>query len=118
MDNNKNVNSSTGLQSNLAGALTYAFGFITGIIFILIEKEDQFVRFHAIQSTILSVALVVLGTVVRYIPIFGWIISLLIGPVTFVLWIFLMYKAYKNEWFELPVIGQIAKDQVNKTDIQ
>lgn len=117
MDNNKKMNSSTGLQSNLAGALTYVFGFITGIIFILIEKEDQFVRFHAVQSIILSLVLVILSTVLRYIPIINLISALLLGPISFVLWILLIYKAYKNEWFELPVIGQIAKDQVNKTNI-
>ncbi len=114
---NKNVNSSTGLQSNIAGALTYVFGFVTGIIFMVVERKDEFVRFHAIQSTIISVILLALSTLLSNVPIFGGLIALLIGPASFILWVFLIYKAYKNEWFELPIIGKIAKDQADKTTI-
>ena len=113
MDNKSN-NSSTGLQSNIAGMLCYLAGFITGIIFIIIEKEDEFVRFHAMQSTILSGALFLFSLVIGWIPIIGWIISILLAPVTLILWIVLMVKAYKNELFELPVIGEIARNQINE----
>lgn len=111
---NKPTNSSTGLQSNVAGMLCYLVGFISGIIFLIIEKEDSFVRFHAMQSTILSGALFLFSLVIGWIPIIGWIISILLSPVSLVLWIVLMVKAYKNELYELPVIGEIARNQINK----
>ncbi len=117
MDNNNNMGSSTSLKPNIAAMLTYVLGFITGIIFIIIEKENKFVRFHAMQSIIISVALLVLSIFLGFLPIIGWLISLLIAPITFILWIVLMYKAYNNEWFELPVIGQISKDQIDKTNL-
>lgn len=114
MDNNENMNSSTSLAPNIAAMITYLLGFITGIIFIIIEKENKFVRFHAMQSIIVSVALLILSVVLGFVPVIGWLISIIIAPVTFVLWVILIYKAYNNEWFELPVIGKIAREQADK----
>lgn len=117
MDNNKDTGSSTSLAPNIAAMLTYVLGFITGIIFIIIEKENKFVRFHAMQSIIISASLLILSIVLGFVPIIGWLISLLITPFTFVLWVVLIYKAYNNEWFELPVIGKIAREQVDKINM-
>lgn len=108
---------STGLEENVAGLLAYLLGFITGIVFYVIEKENKFVRFHAMQSIITFGALFILSIIIipiiAIVPIIGWIIgsllSILIWIITIVLWIVLMYKAYKGEKFKLPIVGNIAE---------
>ena len=104
-------NSSTGMSENLAALLSYVLGFITGIIFFVIEKESKFVKFHAMQSILVSAALMVLSFVLGFIPVIGWIAAILLGPVSFVLWIILMVKAYRHVWYKLPVVGDIAEKQ-------
>ncbi|HAW60692.1 MAG TPA: hypothetical protein DCW86_04405 [Actinobacteria bacterium] len=104
--------SSTGLQSNVGGLLCYLVGWITGLIFFLIEKEDPFVRFHAMQSIITFASLSVLSIVAGVIPIIGWIIAVLIWPLSLVLWILLMIKAYQGERFKLPVVGELAEKYI------
>ena len=104
----------TGLQSNIAGALAYFLGPVTGILFLLIEKDNKFVRFHAMQSTLTFGGIFVLNIVLGFIPILGWIAGSLVSLVSLVLWIFLMYKAFNNEEYELPVIGDLARKQVEK----
>jgi uncharacterized membrane protein len=104
--------SSTGLEINLAALLTYLLGFITGIVFLIVEKESRFVRFHAMQSTIVFGALFVLNFVLGFIPVLGWIVSVLLFPVTVILWIILMIKAYQGEKFKLPIAGDMAEQQV------
>lgn len=113
-DNNMNNfgKSSTGLNENLAGLLCYAFGIFSGIVFLIIEKDSRFVKFHAVQSILLTIFLIILKTALGYIPLLGWLLSLLVGPASFILWIVMMVKAYQMEWFELPVIGDIAKKQL------
>jgi len=93
--------SSTGLEENVAGLLCYVAGWITGLIFFLIEKDSQFVKFHAMQSIITFGACVILG----FIPVIGWIIWIL----ALVLWILLMVKAYQGQKFKLPLIGDLAE---------
>ncbi len=100
----------TGLQPNVAGLLCYLFMWVTGLIFLLIEKENQFVRFHAIQSIALNVVLWVLYIILWFIPIIGWIINIFLAIGIFILWIVCMYKAYKGEKFKLPVIGNFAEN--------
>jgi uncharacterized membrane protein len=114
------------LDENVAGALTYVFGFITGLIFYLIEEENEFVRFHAAQSILVFGGLALLGfalsaiqVTLDFIPFVGWIFALgaglfsaLLAPLAFVLWIVLIVKAYQGDRFELPVLGGIAADYV------
>lgn len=104
---------SLGLDENIEGLLCYVFGWITGLIFLLLEKNSRFVKFHAIQSLIVSVAgfILIIGT--NLLPM-GFLILFAIGPITFILWIVLMVKAYQGEWFKLPIAGEIALNQVNK----
>lgn len=97
---------STGLQENVEGLLCYLGGWITGLIFFLIEKESKFVRFHAVQSIAVSVVLFVLGFI-PVVNIFIWILSV-------ILWILLMVKAYQGKMFKLPIIGNFAEKQVSK----
>jgi uncharacterized membrane protein len=104
--------SSTGLDANIAALLAYLVGFISGIIFLAIEKDSQFVRFHAMQSTIVSIGFFVLNIALGFIPLLGWAISLLLAPIAFLLWLFLMFKAFQGEKFKLPVVGDIAEQQV------
>lgn len=99
----------TGLPKNTAAALSYVLGWLTGIIFLLIEK-DPFVRFHAMQSIITFGLL----TLLSFVPIIGWILSPLVMIVGFVLWLVLIYKAYQGEEFKLPVIGDFAEKQLGK----
>lgn len=113
----KNVQPTTsGLDQNVAGLLCYLIGFITGIIFLLIEKENRFVRFHAMQSTIVFASIFILSLVLTIIPIIGWLLGLLLTPVSLILWIFLMWKAYQNKWIKLPVVGDIAEQQLDKSN--
>lgn len=101
--------SGTGLPKNTAAALSYVLGWVTGIIFLLIEK-DPYVRFHAMQSTITFGLL----SVVSFVPIIGWLLSPFLMIIGFILWLVLIYKAYQGEEFVLPVIGDFAKKQVSK----
>jgi uncharacterized membrane protein len=100
---------STGMQPNVAGLLCYLVGFITGIIFFLIEKENKFVRFHAMQATLVSGFLFVLSFILPFIPVIGWALMPVVGIIALILWIFCMWKAYQGEYFKLPVAGEIAE---------
>ena len=106
---------STGLTENVAGLLCYVLWWVSGIIFLLIEKENKFVRFHAIQSivtfggiTVVSIALSILAVIPVLGVVFG-IINWLIGVLAFVLWIVLMVKAVKGTRYKLPWAGNIAE---------
>lgn len=107
-------NSSTGLTENVAGALCYLFGVITGIIFLLIEKNSKFVRYHAMQSILVWIAFFIISTILGFIPILGWIISILLWPAGILLWLYCMFKAYQGSMFELPWIGKIAREQMSR----
>lgn len=102
----------TGLKKTTSGALAYVLGPITGIIFLVIEK-DPFVRFHAMQSTVVFVAFFVLQWVFG-ITIILFPLSALLGIVSFVLWLILIYKAWQGEQWEVPVLGKIAKNFLKK----
>jgi uncharacterized membrane protein len=115
----------TGMTSNVAAALTYLLGFITGIIFLVIEpyNKDPFVRFNAFQSIFLSVFYIVFSMVwgalfgMLFLGSLGFLFSLialvlrLVELAFFLLWLFLMYKAWKNERYSLPIIGPLAPKQ-------
>ncbi len=100
---------STGMEPNVAGLLCYVLGWITGLIFYLIEKDNKFVRFHAMQSIVVFGALTVVSIILSVIPLIGWIISWLLWILALVLWILLMVKAYQNQWYKLPIAGDFAE---------
>jgi uncharacterized membrane protein len=100
---------STGMEQNLEGLLCYVLGWVTGIIFLLLEKENKFVRFHAIQSIVVFGAYTVISIILGFIPIIGWIINVLLGIAAFIFWIVLMVKAYQGQMYKLPVAGDIAE---------
>jgi len=108
------------LHENLAAALAYLGIFITGIIVLVMEKENKFVRFAALQSTVFFLAMMVFGWVVglfTWIPLLGALIGLVRGLVSiavFITWLYLVFSAYKGQAVKLPIIGQICWDQVDK----
>ncbi|MCX5695947.1 MAG: DUF4870 domain-containing protein [Candidatus Omnitrophica bacterium] len=101
--------SSLGMEANIAALLSYLLGFVSGIIFYALEKENKFVRFHAMQSIVVFAFLFVLNMVVKLLPLIGWTISTLLGIIGIVIWVLLMVKAYNGEYFKLPVAGEIAE---------
>ena len=118
--------SSEGIQENIAGLLCYLFGWISGLIFLLIDKRP-FVRFHGAQAIAMNIAFCAIW-------IAFWIVTLLLGFITammkfpvgfltiflypvvmiafFITWIYCMYKAYQHEKFKLPIIGNIVEGMV------
>ncbi|MEX2461970.1 MAG: DUF4870 domain-containing protein [Paenibacillaceae bacterium] len=106
--------SSTGMDENVASLLTYVFGLVTGILFLVIEKESKLVRFHAFQSIMITAVFIILNMVLGFIPIIGWLISLILSPVAFILWLVLLFQAYQGKWFKLPILGDYAEEQANK----
>ncbi|MCX6009176.1 MAG: HD domain-containing protein [Chloroflexi bacterium] len=105
----------TGLQSNIAGLLCYSLGWISGIVLLLIKKEDNFVRFHAWQSIvtfgILTVPILVLNLLPPTNVILYWFLVILywiIITFSLFLWIFLMFKAYQGQTYRLHVASDIV----------
>ena len=101
-------------NENLMGAASYLLGFITGIIFLLIEKQNKFVRFHAMQSVILFGGVFVVNMALGFIPILGWLAGLLLSFASFVFWIVCMWKAFQGEMYKVPFVGDLAEQQLAK----
>ncbi len=99
----------TGLQPNVAGLLCYVLGWISGIIFLILENKNEYVRFHAIQSIIIFGALNIAWLVFWWIPWIGPIIAWIISAISFILWVVLMVKAYQGQKYKIPVAGDIAE---------
>jgi uncharacterized membrane protein len=102
-------NTKTGLTENIAGLLCYVAGWITGIIFLILEPENKFVRFHAFQSIIVFGVIFVVGIVFSPIQILGPIITWLASILGFVLWIVLMVNALQERKYKLPWAGNLAE---------
>jgi uncharacterized membrane protein len=117
---NYSTSTSTGIEPNVGAALAYILGLITGILFLVLEKDNRFVRFHAAQSIAVSLLIIVVSIVVSmvtgvlaFVPILGWILVFLLtvglAVGTFVLWLLLMWRAYQGEEWELPIAGGFAR---------
>jgi uncharacterized membrane protein len=111
---------STGLDPKLAGLLCYILGIITGLIFFLIEKSNDVVRFHAAQSIVFSGAVIVLWIVLMIVGLIltsiSWTLGNVFGLLTlvlwlglFVVWVVLLIKGYSGEKWKLPVLGDMAE---------
>lgn len=107
------VKSSAG-NENIMGAAAYLLGFITGIVILLVEKKSKFVRFHAMQSTILFGGIFLINLGLGLIPLAGWMAGLVLSFVAFILWIVCMWKAFQGEMYKVPFVGDIAEGQLKK----
>jgi uncharacterized membrane protein len=115
------------MSDNVAGALCYALGFITGIVFLNLEPYSKrpSVRFHAFQSIFFSVGWIALSIALTTIlltleaAVHFWFIFLplrvLIGLAGFLLWLFCMYKAYEGGCYQLPVVGEFALKEATRS---
>ena len=104
---------STGLDANLAAALAYAVGWVSGLAFLLFEQDNKFVKFHALQSVIVFGGLSLAWMIAWSVPFLGWIVAIfIIPPLTAVLWLILMYKAYQGERFKVPGAGDMAEQRL------
>ena len=108
---NSNKNTILGVDEKIEALICYALGWITGLVFLLLEKNNKYVRFHAVQSLITFLALWIFSVVFVMVPVIGPIVSILLWPIGLILWIVLMIKAYQGEKFKLPVVGDIAEKQ-------
>ncbi len=106
--------SSTGLAENVAGLLCYVLGWVSGLVFVLIEQENKFVRFHAMQSIYVFGALTIAGIILGWIPFIGGVLGWLISVLGFILWIILMIRAYQGVRFKLPWAGNLAEKWVGR----
>ena len=110
-----------GMTNNVAGALCYALGFITGILFLVLApyNQNRSVRFHAFQSIFLNVALILFSFALSILlgifhfvgALFGLVIVPFIWLGFFILWLYLMFSAYQGKKLVLPIIGPLAEQQ-------
>src|SRR6266568_6169396 len=113
---------SMGMQPNVAAGLSYVLGWITGLVFFLMEKQNRFVRFHAMQSILFFGGLSILGIVLRiiigidipFLSLVALCINGLVGLVAFVGWLVLLINAFQGKYFKLPVIGDYAEKYSNQ----
>ena len=103
-----------GISENLAGLLCYVLGWITGLLFLFLEKENPFVRFHALQSLVTFLSLFVLSFLLVFIPVINLFSLVLIPLLSLVLWLLLMIKAYQGEKYKLPYIGAWCEQQLKQ----
>jgi uncharacterized membrane protein len=114
----------SGLQENVAGLLCYLLGWLTGIIFLLIDKRP-FVRFHAAQSIVVFGALFIIRMILSFgilgTGLYGFglwsMISMLVSLITLVAWIVLMITAYQGKMFEVPIAAPLAKNIAGSTSV-
>lgn len=114
----------SGMADNVASALCYLFGLFTGILFLVLEpyNKNKLIRFHAFQSIFMHLALFVVFFalsiffgIMIHIPVLGALVGMALWPIcgfgAMCLWIMLMYKAYNNQKWVLPIIGPLAEKQ-------
>ena len=106
---------------NIVAALSYLLGFITGVIILLVEKDDKFVRFHAMQSAVIFGAFFVLNLVISivfggfsFLNVIVNVLNTLITIAVLIVWIVSMIKAYQGEVFKWPIAGDFAEKKVGK----
>jgi uncharacterized membrane protein len=108
---------STGLSPKTAGLLCYLGWWISGIIFLILEQKNNWVRFHALQSIIVFGILTVIGSLLKLIPVVGTAVSSVVWIIGFIFWIILMVKAYSGELYKLGWAGDIAEKIVTSSGV-
>ncbi len=106
---------------NLVAALSYFLGFITGMVILFVEKDDKFVRFHAMQSTVIFGALFVVNIIIGMIfsplgifEVIGRFVETVLFIIAIVIWAVSMVKAYNGQVFKWPIAGKFAEKQVGR----
>ncbi|MBE3561487.1 MAG: DUF4870 domain-containing protein [Ktedonobacteraceae bacterium] len=102
------------MSQNVAAGLSYVFTWVSGLIIFLTEKQNRFVRFHAMQSILFFGGLSVIWLVLRFIPFIGFFLSTLVGLAWVIGWIVLMVMGFQGKYFKLPVIGDYAERYANQ----
>ncbi|WP_424740026.1 DUF4870 domain-containing protein [Infirmifilum uzonense] len=103
---------SLGLEERTEAALSYLLFFFSGLIIFLLEEKSLYVRFHAAQSTVTFISLIVLSRIVLFIR-GGFVLSCFIELLLLILWIVGIIKAYQGEWYKFPLFGDIAASILN-----
>jgi uncharacterized membrane protein len=115
-------NSSLGMKENIAGLVSYLGFWVTGIIFFVLEKQNRFVKFHAVQSLVTFASLFITLTIfnifcrIPIIGIFFWILSFINYLAIFILWIAGMISSYQGKTVKFPLFGDIAESFINKNN--
>lgn len=112
------ISTSTGLQPNIAGLLCYVGGWVSGIILLVLERKNRWVRFHAVQSIVVFGTITIAGIILGWIPIVEGASSWIISVIGLILWVILMVKAYNGERYKLPVAGDIAESIVAASGVK
>jgi uncharacterized membrane protein len=99
----------TGLQENVAALYTYLFLWPGALVLLLLETENEYIRFHAMQSIIIFGALTVFVAIFNWIPVFGVIVRILVSVATVYLWATLGAKASQGEKYKFPRVGDLAE---------
>jgi uncharacterized membrane protein len=102
-----------GVNENVAAALAYILGWISGVAVLVLEKENKVVRFHAMQSIAVFAPLTILTFVAPSIPVLGGLIAPLVGAATVILLIVLVVTAYQGTELKLPYVTEWAENQIN-----
>lgn len=105
---------SIGMSQNTAAGLSYVFMWLSGLIIFLVEKQNRFVRFHALQSVMFFGSMYIISIVAGFLPYIGGVIGTLAWLVTIVGWIVLMINGFQGKYFKLPVIGDYAERYANQ----
>lgn len=102
--------STTGIRKETAAALSYLFGPITGLLFLLLER-DRFVRIHAIQSIVFTSAALVINTILRITIVFAPLMPIALA-IEFVLWLTVIYQASQGIMWRIPFVGKFAEQSL------
>jgi len=102
-------NDTIGLAPNLTVLLCYLGMWVSGIIILVFEQKNKFIRFHAAQSVVTFGALALLSIILRFVPVAGGFFAITVGLVAFILWLVLSVKAYRGEFHRLPVAAELAE---------
>lgn len=110
---------STDPNRNIVAALSYLLGFVTGIVILLVESDDKYIRFHAMQSTIvflglflLNIFIGILFSQIRFLGVVSNILGTLITIFALIIWVVSMIKAYRGKVFKWPIVGNLAESKV------
>jgi uncharacterized membrane protein len=102
------MRSSTGLAENVAGALCYLLGWITGLIFLVLEQQSGYVRYHAMQSVVVFGGIAVASLVLGLLSGIGLVLQQALALLSVILWILLMVKAWQGERYRLTWISDVV----------